>query len=109
MRFVLVTLVLVTAVQVRAAEPADQSASAEDKFIGLRNKYWAFQPVIRPAPPAVSAPWVHTTIDAFILGALRAKNLTPSQPASRAKLIRRLTFDLIGLPPTPEEVDAFVR
>ena len=88
---------------------ADDPADPETKFIGARAKYWAFQPVIRPPVPAISDAWVRTPIDAFILTALKAKNLTPSPAADGSSLIRRLTFDLIGLPPSPEEIDAFVR
>ncbi len=85
------------------------SVDKELKFIGARAKYWAFQKVERPAIPQVSSPWVRTPLDAFILSVLQSKNLTPSNPADRIRLIRRVTFDLIGLPPTPSEVDAFVR
>lgn len=81
----------------------------EAKFIGQRGNYWAFQKISDPQPPALKDPWVHTPIDAFILDALRAKNLQPSAPVDRIKLIRRVTFDLTGLPPTPAEVDAFLR
>ncbi len=81
----------------------------EAKFIGSRGKYWAFQRVARPAPPAAAGTWVRTPIDAFILSALEAKKLSPSEPLDRVRLIRRVTFDLTGLPPTPAEVDAFLR
>jgi hypothetical protein len=81
----------------------------EAKFIGARGKYWAFQAIARPPVPALSDPWIRTPIDAFILNSLRAKNLQPSAPADRVRLIRRVTFDLTGLPPTPAEVEAFTR
>ncbi|MBN9517226.1 PSD1 domain-containing protein [bacterium] len=72
-------------------------------------RYWAFQPVKRPAPPAVkNGAWVKTPIDAFVLAKLDEKNLTPVRPADRAALVRRAYYDLWGLPPTPEQVDAFV-
>ena len=88
---------------------ADQpTPDKEAKFIGARGKYWAFQKVIRPPVPEVSAPWVRTPIDAFILSVLQTNKLSSSEPADRIHLIRRVTFDLIGLPPTPAEVDAFV-
>src|SRR5262249_53238197 len=71
--------------------------------------YWAYRPVRRPAVPAVKdAAWVRTPIDAFILAKLEAQRLMPSPPADRIALVRRVTYDLTGLPPTPEEVDAFV-
>ena len=50
-----------------------------------------------------------TDIDAFILDGLRSKQLTPSKPLDRGQLIRRVTYDLTGLPPTPAEVDAFLK
>ena len=72
-------------------------------------EYWAFQPVRRPPVPAVKdAAWVVNPIDAFILSKLEAKGFQPAAPADRVALARRLYYDLIGLPPTPEEVDAFV-
>ncbi len=72
--------------------------------------HWAFQPVRRPEPPSVrNAAWVRTPLDRFILAGIEANALTPAAPASREVLIRRVTLDLIGLPPTPAEIDAFVR
>lgn len=71
--------------------------------------HWAFQPLVRPAVPSVRrAAWVRNPIDAFVLHRLEAKGLKPSPTATRRELIRRLTYDLTGLPPTPEEVAAFV-
>jgi hypothetical protein len=80
----------------------------EANFIGSRGRYWAFQKVSRPQVPALSDPWIRTPIDAFILGALRAKKLEPSAPADRLRLIRRVTFDLTGLPPAPSEVESYL-
>jgi hypothetical protein len=72
-------------------------------------KYWAYVPVKRPAVPVVKdVAWVHSPIDAFLLARLEEKGLTPAAPADRHALVRRVYFDLLGLPPTPEEVDAFV-
>jgi hypothetical protein len=72
------------------------------------NKHWSFQPVRRPALPAVKAhDWARAPVDRFILTRLQAKGLAPSRQADRRTLIRRLSFDLTGLPPTPEEVEAF--
>jgi mono/diheme cytochrome c family protein len=71
-------------------------------------KHWAFQPVRKAIPPAVRAgDWPITPVDRFILARLEEKRLTPSPAAGRAALIRRVTFDLIGLPPTPDQVAAF--
>lgn len=73
-------------------------------------RHWAFQPLAEPALPATIAdPWSRGRIDAFILAKLQEHNLSPSPAADRATLIRRLSFNLIGLPPTPEEVEDFVR
>src|SRR5882762_11501144 len=69
-------------------------------------QHWAFQPVRPIDPPAVkNARWVKTPVDRFILAELEAKKLQPARPASREQFIRRVTFGLIGLPPTPEEID----
>jgi hypothetical protein len=71
--------------------------------------HWAFQPVRRPAVPAVKAPaWTANPVDAFVLAELEAKGLHPNPPADKRELIRRLSYDLTGLPPTPPEVEAFV-
>jgi hypothetical protein len=67
--------------------------------------FWSFQPVKAPTVPHNSGA---TAIDRFVLQALSAKGLKPVRPADRRTLIRRATLDLTGLPPTPEEVDAFV-
>lgn len=71
--------------------------------------FWAFEPVSDPQPPAVrNAKWAATDIDRFILARLEARNLKPAPPADRRTLIRRAYFDLIGLPPTVDEVNAFI-
>src|SRR5262249_11171113 len=76
--------------------------------VDLARKHWAFQPVQNPPLPMIQdRTWPATSIDYFILATLEAKGLTPSSTADRRTLIRRVTFDLIGLPPTPEEVAAF--
>jgi hypothetical protein len=70
--------------------------------------WWSLRPLVgQPIPPAGSD-WVQTTIDAFVLEKLRQKGLTPSPEADKRTLIRRLSLDLCGLPPTPEELDAFL-
>jgi hypothetical protein len=72
-------------------------------------KHWAFVAPKRPELPAVKrTDWVRTPIDAFVLATLEREKLAPSPEADRPTLIRRLSIDLTGLPPTPQEVDAFV-
>jgi mono/diheme cytochrome c family protein len=74
----------------------------------VRRTHWAFQPVKKPNPPVVTNPdWLKTPLDAFVLAGLEAKGLTPSPAADRRTLIRRLTLDMHGLPPTPDEVAGF--
>ena len=71
--------------------------------------YWAYQPPRPREPPEVSDRcWPYTGIDRFILNALEARDIRPNRDADRASLLRRISFDLIGLPPTPEDVDAFI-
>jgi len=84
--------------------PAEKGSGSED----ARMKHWAFQPISRPVTPNVEGDWVTNPIDQFILAKMRTKGLSPAPPADRITLIRRATFDLIGLPPTPDEIDAFV-
>jgi hypothetical protein len=70
--------------------------------------WWAYQPLARPAvPDAEMQGWVRSEIDAFVLAGLESRGLQPAASASRAVLLRRLTYDLTGLPPTIEEIAAF--
>jgi hypothetical protein len=74
-----------------------------------RENHWSFRPVQRREPPEVKdKDWARSPIDRFLLGALEAKGLKPAPDADRRAWIRRVTFDLIGLPPRPDEVVAFV-
>ena len=74
-----------------------------------RAKHWSFRPIRAPEPPEVrDRAWPKDPIDRFILAALEAKGLAPAPEADRRTLIRRATFDLIGLPPEPAEIDAFL-
>ncbi len=71
--------------------------------------HWAFEPVRRPALPQVSQPqWLRNSVDAFVLAKLDHNELRPSQEASPETLLRRVTLDLTGLPPTLEEIDAYL-
>ena len=71
--------------------------------------HWSLQPIASPAVPVAAWPdWGATPIDRFVAASLRQQGLTPAPPADRRTLIRRVSFDLTGLPPSPEDVDAFV-
>ena len=74
-----------------------------------QKSFWAFQKVTRPAPPSVkNSAWARSPLDLFVLAKLEAKGLTPAASASKEIWLRRVNFDLIGLPPTPSEIDAFL-
>ncbi|MSU50474.1 MAG: DUF1553 domain-containing protein [Opitutus sp.] len=93
----------------KKTEPAPASAKTEFAITDADRAHWAFRPVKRIAPPAVrNTSWAKTPLDPFILAALESKGLKPSAPAGRETLIRRVTLDLTGLPPTPAEIDAFL-
>jgi hypothetical protein len=93
-------------------EGAAVRAVAKDSGFHITPKdraFWSFRPVADPPVPAVrDTTWPKTSIDRFLLARLEANQLWPVEPADRRTLIRRATFDLTGLPPTPEEVDAFL-
>ncbi len=90
------------------ARPAP--AEVAPAFTREQREFWAFRPPSAPDLPAVNdREWVQTPVDAFVLAALEAKGLRPAPTADRRTLLRRATFDLTGLPPTPEEINAFLR
>ena len=95
---------------IKAGVPYDRTLGKA----GQAAAWWSLQPIKKPIPPPLAAlpvdlaGWPRNPIDRFVLERLLAKGLQPSPPADRRTLIRRVTFDLIGLPPTPEEIDAFV-
>jgi mono/diheme cytochrome c family protein len=93
-----------------AARSAEELRRSEDRPIRPQERqYWAFQTPVRAAPPTVKTPgWSDHPIDAFLAARMEAKGVAPSGPADRRTLIRRAYLDVIGLPPSPEEVDAFV-
>lgn len=85
-------------------------AAAEVPGSRERAPLWSFQPLTSPQPPQPAhSVWGNNAIDAFILRTLESRNLKPAPPADRRALIRRATFDLLGLPPTPQDVEAFVK
>ncbi len=91
-----------------AGAPWDESWSTPAKPTG-QAALWVLRPLVRPEPPTVQpASWLANPIDAFILARLRSAGLSPAPMADRLTLIRRATFDLLGLPPTPAEIDAFL-
>ncbi|MDA0347847.1 MAG: DUF1549 and DUF1553 domain-containing protein [Verrucomicrobia bacterium] len=82
---------------------------SEDSFTEEQRAYWVFQPISQPKVPTVRAKdWIRNPIDAFILQGIESRKLTPANEADRRTLIRRASLDLLGLPPTPEAVDAFI-
>src|SRR5207237_10487657 len=86
---------------------SNSPASAQKDFTPQQKSFWAFQPIKDVAPPTVrNKQGVRTPVDAFILAPLEQKGLTPATPASKLTLLRRVTYDLTGLPPPPEELPA---
>src|SRR5690606_27441890 len=73
-----------------------------------REPHWAFQPVERPGVPATEQGSENAPVDAFVNARLDAAGLTPNPAADRATLLRRISFDVVGLPPTPEDVARFL-
>lgn len=100
---------LILATLAVAIGAAGAVADKDEAWIGNRRTFWAFQKPQRLSPPSLTDTWIRTPIDAFLLDAMRAKGLTPSPPAEKEKLVRRVTLDLTGLPPTPGEIDSFLR
>jgi mono/diheme cytochrome c family protein len=93
---------------VPAAEPASNIRRPGYAVTDVDRAHWAFRPLKRPSVPMVQgAAATVKPIDAFLRAGLEAKGLNPNPPASKHELIRRVTYDLTGLPPTPAEVDAF--
>jgi hypothetical protein len=91
------------------AAESDGNVRRELKVTDEDRSHWSYRRLNSVQPPAVKDEnWCRTTIDRFILSALEAKEIRANQPADRRTLIRRLYFDLIGLPPSPEEVAAFL-
>jgi len=91
---------------------AEEAVAPLGTYTAMERRHWAFQARKDPPPPSFADPagkvWVKTPVDAFVLAGLRKAGLKPAPAADRITLIRRVTFDLTGLPPTPDEIDAFV-
>jgi cytochrome c553 len=88
--------------------PSDLGQS-NSQYEALRKRHWAWQPLVQAAPPAVrDAAWPKAELDTFVLARLEETGIAPVGDADRTTLIRRLTFDLTGLPPTPADVAAFL-
>jgi cytochrome c553 len=95
---------------IRMGAPWPETAAAAPMVGGPgAMSFWSLQPIRKPAIPKVRrAAWAKTPVDAFILAKLEAKGLTPAPAADKRTLLRRVSFDLTGLPPTPAEADAFL-
>jgi hypothetical protein len=90
-----------------AGAHADEPYGRE-QFGDSERSHWAFRNLVRPAVPQANDAWGRNPIDAFIAAGLKASGVEPAAPAERVTLLRRVYLDLIGMPPTPVEVDAFL-
>ena len=89
--------------------PAPKNAKAPFDLAARRARHWSLQPLLTNSAPAVKSPaWVQSSIDQYILAKLEEAGIAPAPPADKRTLLRRVTYDLIGLPPTPAEIDAFL-
>ncbi|HEY1783941.1 MAG TPA: DUF1549 domain-containing protein, partial [Pirellulales bacterium] len=99
-------------IQRGAPDPRSEVATQSKKRqlnLAEERKHWAYQPLTFAVPPAVkNEAWCRTPLDRFVLAKLEEKNIAPNGPIDRRKLIRRVYFDMLGLPPAPEAVEAFV-
>lgn len=94
-------------IQMGAPDPRTASAKAAKLD---KKAHWAFQPVARPTLPSVkNGAWCNNSIDHFVLAKLEQNSMLPSLPASKEALLRRAYFDLIGLPPTPKQIEDFLK
>jgi hypothetical protein len=105
---------LETWVRMGAPDPRDKAAAAVvtswEEVLANRRRWWSLQPVREPPLPAVNdAAWARHPVDRFLLARLEQAGLRPADPADRRTLIRRLSLVLLGLPPTPEETEAFLQ
>ncbi len=89
-------------------DEANKVVVTEGGFTEEQRKYWFFQPVAKVSPPKVKSKWVKNDVDRFVAAKQAEMKLDPAEEADRNELVRRVYFDLHGLPPTREQVDAFV-
>ena len=90
-------------------EKKEQKKIAKFDLLDRKEKHWCWKPPVEVTPPALqNEAWPKSSVDRFVLAQLEAKQLKPAPAADRSTLLRRVTFDLIGLPPTPEEVRSFL-
>jgi cytochrome c553 len=98
---------------VKMGAPDPRTAAAAKKLTGLTKaarEHWSFQPVKKPAIPTVkNRAWCATPVDAFILEKIESKGMSPSPLADKETLLRRATYDLTGLPPSPQEIENFLK
>ncbi|MDE2508876.1 MAG: DUF1549 domain-containing protein, partial [Planctomycetota bacterium] len=93
----------------KPSKPESDRAAPHETFSADQKEHWAYQPITRPEPPPVQEKaWVRNVIDEFILADLETAGLKHAPEADRVALIRRTTFDLTGLPPTPLEVETYL-
>ena len=108
--FAFLTAAILLGTSIRAAE---EKVAPFGSYSAAERQYWAFVPRQKVAPPILPGPadkaWVKTPVDAFILAGLKKAGLRPAPQADKTTLIRRATYDLHGVPPTPEEIDAFLK
>ncbi|MBM4106848.1 MAG: DUF1549 domain-containing protein [Phycisphaerae bacterium] len=92
-----------------AAEAVDEATLHQARVEEALRDRWAFRPLVKPEPPRVMRPeWCRNEVDFFVLGTLEAAGLEPAPEADPLTLLRRASLDLVGLPPSPEEIDAFL-
>ena len=87
---------------------ADKAKVAEGGFTDEQRKFWCFQPLAEVSPPQIAGAWVRNDIDRFIAQKHAERKLDPAPEADRRELVRRVYFDLHGLPPTPAQIETFV-
>jgi hypothetical protein len=99
-----------TAAEVQVLREWIDGGARWEAALGGGASWWSFRKPVRPAVPAIKSDgWVRNPVDAFVLAKMRGNGLRPAKDAGRAALARRVYFDLHGLPPTPEQVEEFVR